>query len=70
MPRMIDVDPHAGLARRVQRLDHLGVADRVGLDRDPPLGPEAGLALDQLEQPAAQVARRDDERVVLRRPRL
>ncbi len=58
------VDLHASVAGGVQRLDHLGIADRVGLDRDPAVLAEAGLPLDQLEQPRAQVTRRHHQLVV------
>ena len=36
-----EVDLHAGVARLVQRLDQLGVAERVQLGRDPALAAEA-----------------------------
>ena len=65
-----EVDGHAGVRRAVQRVDHRLVDDRVDLDRDrAPAGPRArlrDLALDPVDQPAAQRARRDQQAAVAR----
>ena len=59
------VDLHAGGAGLVQRLDQLGIAERVQLGGDPALGAERRLVLDEIDQLAAQVAWRDEQRVVV-----
>src|SRR5699024_5043600 len=59
-----DVHRHPGLAGPVQRVDGRLVDDRVGLDLDPgvPAGAAAGdLALDVLDESAADRARRDEQ---------
>ncbi len=56
-------DRHAGLRRAVERLDDVGVDERVHLRDDarrPPCARVVGLALDEPEDRLVQPERRDD----------
>ena len=59
------IDLHARVAGCVQRIDQLGIAQRVQLGRDATLGAQGHLVLDQVEELAAHVTRRDQQRVVV-----
>ena len=58
-------DANAGLTRGIERFDHLFVRDRVALHHDLALGSEAGFVLDQVEELATEVARRNEQRRVV-----
>ena len=67
-----EIDLHAGLRRAIERIDHLGIDERVHLRDDarrPARARVLGFALDQLEEPLAHVRRRDEQLAVESLPR-